>query len=287
MKFAQGEIEKVFIVTLVISWTSNFGETKIPSSILYEMKDIHSLPELLRTLPINAEDGIHMISTTDVGTPREPQGSVHVYIRNQVIPQEQFPVDVPALPACQPRPTIVKTDTLISTNDDILFWPHCLSVNKCDGCCNTDLFECVSTRTRELPTQLIRMEYDSLTNRLAWAGVTTVGVEEDVGCACKCKVRPHQCRVDREVFNNCQCHCVAQLECPPNFRWDPVTCDCVCDVPESHRLCRSKRETFSSEECSCTCDPEVRERCSRKGLRFNTNKCKCISRSRFEVSDSS
>lgn len=86
-----------------------------------------------------------------------------------------------------------------------------------------------------LHLQLIRMEYRSETMRLEWAGMTSLHFKEDVNCGCKCKVRPSDCRPDRELFTNCQCQCMVELDCPINFRWDPLSCDCVCDVPWSDR----------------------------------------------------
>ncbi|XP_071847381.1 vascular endothelial growth factor A-like isoform X2 [Apostichopus japonicus] len=297
---------------------------KIPSSVLYDMGDIHSITELLISLPITANsfyllfplhvnplDGIHISGNRPETTHGRSRGTdqsvVHVYARNQVNSDHRLPdgpsnnvdhgvsitsnlsgeVEFPSLPACEPRATIVRTTSLIAVNDDTIFWPHCLSIQRCGGCCNSDLFECVATETRDQTAELIRMEYRSETMRLEWAGMTSLHFKEDVNCGCKCKVRPSDCRPDRELFTNCQCQCMVELDCPINFRWDPLSCDCVCDVPWSERLCRSKRETFNSTMCGCSCDSGLQEKCERKGLRFNSSKCKCISRSRYSLSDSS
>ncbi|XP_071847388.1 vascular endothelial growth factor A-like isoform X9 [Apostichopus japonicus] len=271
MKMSLMDFELAAFATLIICLVSRIGETKIPSSVLYDMGDIHSITELLISLPITANNG--------------PSNNVDhgVSITSNLSGEVEFP----SLPACEPRATIVRTTSLIAVNDDTIFWPHCLSIQRCGGCCNSDLFECVATETRDQTAELIRMEYRSETMRLEWAGMTSLHFKEDVNCGCKCKVRPSDCRPDRELFTNCQCQCMVELDCPINFRWDPLSCDCVCDVPWSERLCRSKRETFNSTMCGCSCDSGLQEKCERKGLRFNSSKCKCISRSRYSLSDSS
>ncbi|XP_071847382.1 vascular endothelial growth factor A-like isoform X3 [Apostichopus japonicus] len=311
MKMSLMDFELAAFATLIICLVSRIGETKIPSSVLYDMGDIHSITELLISLPITANNGIHISGNRPETTHGRSRGTdqsvVHVYARNQVNSDHRLPdgpsnnvdhgvsitsnlsgeVEFPSLPACEPRATIVRTTSLIAVNDDTIFWPHCLSIQRCGGCCNSDLFECVATETRDQTAELIRMEYRSETMRLEWAGMTSLHFKEDVNCGCKCKVRPSDCRPDRELFTNCQCQCMVELDCPINFRWDPLSCDCVCDVPWSERLCRSKRETFNSTMCGCSCDSGLQEKCERKGLRFNSSKCKCISRSRYSLSDSS
>ncbi|PIK35825.1 hypothetical protein BSL78_27352, partial [Apostichopus japonicus] len=67
----------------------------IPSSVLYDMGDIHSITELLISLPITANNGIHISGNRPETTHSRSRGTdqsvVHVYARNQVNSDHRLP----------------------------------------------------------------------------------------------------------------------------------------------------------------------------------------------------
>lgn len=107
---------------------------------------------------------------------------------------------------------------------------------------------------------------------------TAVRVTNHTTCSCGCKVKPTDCdnRTQQYSKEHCSCQCkLRAILCSPNFRWDPLKCQCRCDPTNIESKC-TKRFQFDKETCKCTCSKrpckqreKVRDR--------RTCMCKCPS----------
>uniref|UniRef100_A0A3Q0R6G0 Platelet-derived growth factor (PDGF) family profile domain-containing protein n=1 Tax=Amphilophus citrinellus TaxID=61819 RepID=A0A3Q0R6G0_AMPCI len=67
-------------------------------------------------------------------------------------------------------------------NANFLLWPPCVEVQRCSGCCNTRLLQCVPTVTSSRYLQVIKIQY---INKKAHYEKAIISVEDHVSCRCQ------------------------------------------------------------------------------------------------------
>ena len=125
---------------------------------------------------------------------------------------------------CKTRTKIININ-----NNEPVFYPFSIKVNKCSGSCNNidDPYAklCVPNVLKNINVKVFNlMSFTNQTKHIEWHKT------------CKCK-----CRLDSSVYNNterwnkdkCRCECREELfdkkRCDKGFIWNPSNCNCKCD----------------------------------------------------------
>ena len=141
---------------------------------------------------------------------------------------------------CKSRTKIININ-----NNEPVFYPFSIKVNKCNGTCNNinDPYAklCVTDVVKNINVKIFNlMSFSNQTRHIEWHET------------CKCK-----CRLDTSVCNNkqkwnedkCRCECREELSdkerCDKGFIWNPSNCNCECD-----KSC-DKEEYLDYENCKC------------------------------------
>ncbi|XP_022098897.1 uncharacterized protein LOC110983719 isoform X2 [Acanthaster planci] len=184
--------------------------------------------------------------------------------------------DVEPLPSCIPREAVIQVLPETS-KPHVMFWPGCVTVKRCGGCCNSDLHECQPTRSETVQVKVVQMEYTPRARRyFQFDGIVIRNITNHTDCSCQCKIKPQDCNPVTQVHNNCQCQCKKLVSCPARKLWDPVRCQCVCITSQQDRCL--KRQEWDDNSCSCTCRKDLEASC-RPPHWFNRRRCKCQRRS--------
>ena len=127
-------------------------------------------------------------------------------------------------PECKIRSEIINFN-----NNEPMFYPYSISINKCKGSCNTinDPYVklCVPDTIKNINVKVFYLtnERTNETRHIKWHKT------------CKCR-----CRLDASVCNNkqrwnedkCRCECKELIDkgiCDKGFIWNPSKCECECD----------------------------------------------------------
>ena len=124
---------------------------------------------------------------------------------------------------CRTRTKIVNID-----NNEPVFYPFSIKVNKCSGSCNNindaNVKLCVPDVVKNINVKVFNlMSWSNQRKHIEWYET------------CKCK-----CRLDSSVCNNKQrwnenkfrCECRELIDkgmCDKGFIWNPSNCNCECD----------------------------------------------------------
>lgn len=151
---------------------------------------------------------------------------------------------------CKPE---LRTISLMENKDPtLIYYPMCVRLEQCGGCCNHELLECQPTKTSPVNVTLMMTNYVG-NKTLKFIGKKTITLLKHEACSCDCKSKPKDCR-GRQVYrkNECRCACVdedEERECSeqPDKLWDSSTCQCTCrEVQEC-----SSGYVFDSSSCRC------------------------------------
>ncbi|XP_060817693.1 uncharacterized protein LOC132908081 isoform X1 [Bombus pascuorum] len=176
------------------------------------------------------------------------------------VPEERSNKVIARQANCEPSPTVVPT---YQRNDpSIIYFPRCIRVNRCTGCCGNELLSC---QPKEIETRNFEIMLAKLTaqGKFEYQGKQVVPIDEHIKCECDCVIKPSDC-TPKQVYkeNLCRCECSNtdyRTKCieHPDKIWDSVYCTCSCR---------------NAHECST-------------GFFYNQNTCRCeqlpISRSWF------
>lgn len=113
---------------------------------------------------------------------------------------------VPA--GCKPDLEIVALRPENFTNDPtIIYYPSCTRVNRCSGCCSSNLLSCQPTEIVTKTFQVSKNLYVGGKNPLRNKGFVPVIVEEHTKCRCECVVKDTDCNA-LQKYNKSQCSCM-------------------------------------------------------------------------------
>ncbi|UYV61105.1 PDGFB [Cordylochernes scorpioides] len=167
-----------------------------------------------------------------------------------------------ATPAgCKPELQVVP---LVPAGSDpaILTWPSCTRVERCGGCCSSELLHCAPVRTSalhvkvapvlaggETTVQAVKARYrPTRDDRLEYEGYQTYEVQRHERCTCQCRQTEKDCSA-AQIYqpDQCRCVCAASAEScrGPDHYWDLKECRCRC---KSVLQC-SSGFTFSTSTC--------------------------------------
>ncbi|KAM6940221.1 platelet-derived growth factor beta polypeptide a [Xenentodon cancila] len=145
-----------------------------------------SLVDLVRNSPISSVEDLKLllqVETSDI----EDEEDEHDVLPNQIHGRYIRSL-VDAQPAqqaaCKVRTEVMEVtrSMLDRRNANFLLWPPCVEVQRCSGCCNTRLLQCVPIVTSSRYLQVIKIQY---INRKAHYEKAIISVEDHVSCRCQ------------------------------------------------------------------------------------------------------
>jgi len=154
---------------------------------------------------------------------------------------------------CDPRPTSVAIP-LNASDIRAFYYPTCTKINRCGGCCGSDLSECVATQVVRTTVKVMKCRYpaDSNADIFEFEGLVDIPLDVHTACECRCRVQAYHCDPVKHVYSadTCACQCRNRqmaTQCPSNKNWDEQECACVCPrIPN----CLAD-EFFNFNTCSC------------------------------------
>lgn len=145
-----------------------------------------SLVDLVRNSPISSVDDLKLLLQQETNAIEEDEDEHDIftnhthgrYIRSLVEAQPAQQA------ACKVRTEVMEVtrSMLDRRNANFLLWPPCVEVQRCSGCCNTRLLQCVPTVTSSRYLQVIKIQY---INRKAHYDKAIISVEDHVTCRCQ------------------------------------------------------------------------------------------------------
>lgn len=242
----------------------------IPENIFIKMNEVSS-PEDFITKFVDMNDGdeddvvdntveedgdIHVEGLErgfgDVFTAKD---SSHTNTRTKTRPKVMPKLTSPA--GCQVEmKTVDIKDPLMETH---VFYPWCVRVPRCSGCCPSIRLKCVPTKTSIVNVTAVQLDYEgSLNGKFKYDGLRIFHLEKHESCRCECiqqqddcnehqVYRPEECRClckdpskaddckkrpDKIwIQDSCQCLCRQRFNCPTGSSFSEVSCKCEADAP--------------------------------------------------------
>lgn len=145
-----------------------------------------SLVDLVRNSPISSVDDLKLLLQQETNTTEEEEDE-HDILTNHTHGRYTRSL-VEAQPAqqaaCKVRTEVMEVtrSMLDRRNANFMLWPPCVEVQRCSGCCNTRLLQCVPTVTSSRYLQVIKIQY---INRKAHYDKAIISVEDHVTCRCQ------------------------------------------------------------------------------------------------------
>ncbi|XP_030594927.1 platelet-derived growth factor beta polypeptide a isoform X3 [Archocentrus centrarchus] len=145
-----------------------------------------SLVDLVGNSPVSSVEDLKLLLQQETNAIEEDEDEHDIlsnhtqgrYIRSLVDAQ-------PAQQAvCKVRTEVMEVtrSMLDRRNANFLLWPPCVEVQRCSGCCNTRLLQCVPTVTSSRYLQVIKIQY---INKKAHYEKAIISVEDHVSCRCQ------------------------------------------------------------------------------------------------------
>ncbi|XP_028423631.1 uncharacterized protein pdgfba isoform X2 [Perca flavescens] len=144
-----------------------------------------SLVDLVRNSPISSVDDLKLLLLQETNAIEEEDEhdilTNHTHGRYTRSLVEAQPAQQAA---CKVRTEVMEVtrSMLDRHNANFLLWPPCVEVQRCSGCCNTRLLQCVPTVTSSRYLQVIKIQY---INRKAHYEKAIISVEDHVTCRCQ------------------------------------------------------------------------------------------------------
>ncbi|XP_066271785.1 platelet-derived growth factor subunit A-like [Branchiostoma lanceolatum] len=124
---------------------------------------------------------------------------------------KRFSMAVP--PPCIPREVPVPVP--VDPKPNLVVWPSCVSVTRCGGCCNSDLYECKPSKSSSEVFSIMKLFYSAGNPKSQPFGTAPVleqvQVERHDKCACVCKNK-HLCNMRTHSFDDDTCECVKRVK---------------------------------------------------------------------------
>ncbi|XP_063874984.1 vascular endothelial growth factor C-like [Scylla paramamosain] len=165
---------------------------------------------------------------------------------------------------CKPEMRTVHLDLPVEANT--LFFPTCVRLEQCGGCCYGPLLTCRPTRTTPILLKVLKTKLNDSSRsggrrsrtrrrRETVPSYHEVEVQKHEECACGCKVQEDDCKPNLHTYFEGECACVCnnkddKAKCEQQGEtkyWDNETCNCYCRRP----VPCSTGQFFSPVSCKC------------------------------------
>ncbi|XP_063874973.1 placenta growth factor-like [Scylla paramamosain] len=147
---------------------------------------------------------------------------------------------------CQPEKKTVKLD--LPQEAGTMFFPTCVRVEQCGGCCGHSMLTCRPIRTETVTYEVTKMIGENISS-------------------------PYYVNVTKHVECEEQCS-VTEKECTASQIYDKKNCECICENEEQKRAChKSQDKLWDKNFCTCKCRKDD-DKCS-TGQSFSQESCTC------------
>ncbi|CAN9510617.1 unnamed protein product [Ophioblennius macclurei] len=145
-----------------------------------------SLVDLVRNSPISSVEDLKLLlqQETDAIEDEEDEHDVITNRTHSRYTRSLVEAQPAQQAACKVRTEVMEVtrSMLDRRNANFLLWPPCVEVQRCSGCCNTRLLQCVPTVTSSRYLQVIKIQY---VNKQAHYDKAIISVEDHVSCRCQ------------------------------------------------------------------------------------------------------
>ncbi|XP_051550846.1 LIM domain-containing protein A-like isoform X2 [Myxocyprinus asiaticus] len=154
-----------------------------------------SLVDLVMNSPISSVDDLKRL--LDVESVEEddekPENEIHTNGTHKRLPRSLI-VQVAQQAMCKVRTEVMEVTRamLDRRNANFLLWPPCVEVQRCSGCCNTRLLQCVPVTIETRHLQMTKIQF---INRQPVYEKVIIPVEDHVTCSCQSQVSVHSPRL--------------------------------------------------------------------------------------------
>ncbi|XP_054163161.1 uncharacterized protein LOC128960995, partial [Oppia nitens] len=232
---------------------------KIPESFLIQMKDIKNSDDFIdKFLTISNHEEhsndvfVQYLQSSD--TDEKNQSIDEMDINEKKKKLTKLPkIASPA--GCIPEKKIIELET--PDNDNELYYPSCIRISRCSGCCSSERLQCVALNTSFEDISVIRVKYSSDERRLKFEGFKVFRIERHDRCVCDCIQKAFHCKPN-QVYSDSECRCLCPnvsqiIDCQNSDykQWDYNLCECKC---KSIQLCSTG---FVFNNNICRCEPEI------------------------------
>ncbi|XP_076027868.1 uncharacterized protein LOC143017116 isoform X2 [Genypterus blacodes] len=145
-----------------------------------------SLIDLVRNSAISSVDDLKVLLQQETDAIEEEEEDEHDALPKHA--HARYARSLEAQPAqqavCKVRTEVMEVTRamLDRRNANFMLWPPCVEVQRCSGCCNTRLLQCVPTFTSTRYLQVIKIQY---INKKAHYDKAVISVEDHVTCRCQ------------------------------------------------------------------------------------------------------
>ncbi|KAK2716388.1 hypothetical protein QYM36_010821 [Artemia franciscana] len=205
---------------------------EIPASLMKRLAEVESLEDLLPFIGNAVEVDIGGMKVIFANSSSDFELITRTAERSNV---------VRATPAnCKPE---LHTVSLVeSLSPSVYYWPTCTRIERCGGCCNSELLVCEPIKKETVLLEITKIEFQRGGRPMRLSGREVIPVEKHLSCKCGCKVKPSDCS-EIQVYSvgDCKCDCrniEAKRICDLDSEkiWDPSRCICFC---RKERTCAS------------------------------------------------
>ncbi|RWS30020.1 vascular endothelial growth factor A-like protein [Leptotrombidium deliense] len=152
---------------------------------------------------------------------------------------------------CTPEMKTVQLNPVKAESE--LYFPWCVKLPRCSGCCPSRRLECVATKVTKVDITGVKLQYSPISRKFKFKGLKVFKMDKHEQCSCQCIQKPADC-TSTQVYRPEECRCVCRdmqnvIKCLQNHEkiWDRNICACKCKAT----LKCSTGFFFNDETCRC------------------------------------
>ncbi|XP_037328989.2 platelet-derived growth factor beta polypeptide a [Pungitius pungitius] len=140
-----------------------------------------SLVHLVRNSPISSVDDLELLlqETNGIEEEEDEHDAPANHTHHRRLPRSLVEAQQAQQAACKVRTEVMKVER---SSANFLLWPPCVEVQRCSGCCNTWVLQCVPTLSSTRYLQVTKIRY---VNRKVHYEKAIISVEDHVSCRCQ------------------------------------------------------------------------------------------------------
>lgn len=138
--------------------------------------------------------------------------------------------------------------TAVGNNHD-LYYPHCIRLPRCSGCCPSQRLICRPKSIINRNISIIHIKYSNEQRKYRFNSIKNISIEYHQKCGCECIQKSNDCQYGQIYLEN-ECRCVCslndRLKClrknqsnnnsnkkilPTFHQWNEINCQCQCRLP--------------------------------------------------------
>lgn len=110
--------------------------------------------------------------------------------------------------SCQPIDTLISTIPKDERDPTVFYFPSCVLVKQCGGCCAHSGTTCTPTDEVEKVVKIKKTKYVNERSKLQNMGDVTMTIKEHNKCKCLCKKTASDCNsLQKFIKSQCRCEC--------------------------------------------------------------------------------